>query len=96
MKTKLLVPAVLAAAIGCGCLSAAIAASYSEAADTPKSAPAASTAKDNSTPDANDLHAQVATDVRSAGAARTPSPDNAAKSRNGPAKMFQLRDAAGG
>src|SRR3954452_17859375 len=78
MKTKLFVPALLAAAIGCASLSAANATSYQESADTAKTVTVSTSTPENAAY-ANDVHAQMTTDVRSTGAARGASQNPPAK-----------------
>ena len=102
MNTKLFAPAVLAAALGFSSLTAGAVSYYPDAA-----APAAKTSPVN----ASDMEAAKAMPSGSEGAkyvnnlfgksapnavARPESEDGAFKNGIGPAKMFQLRDAAGG
>ena len=102
MNTKLFAPAVLAAALGFSSLTAGAASSYSDAA-----APVVKTSPVN----ASDMEAAKSTPSGSEGAkyvnnlsgkfapnavARPEPEDGAFKTGVGPAKMFQLRDAAGG
>jgi hypothetical protein len=100
MNTKLFAPAVLAAALGFSSLTADAVSYYPDAA-----APAAKTSP------VSDMEAAKAMPSGSEGAkyvnnlfgksapnavARPESDDGAFKNGIGPAKMFQLRDAAGG
>ena len=102
MNTKLFAPAVLAAALGFSSLTAGAASSYPDTA-----APVANTSPVN----ASDMEAGKSTSSGSDGAkyvnnlsgkfapnavARPESEESSFKNGIGPAKMFQLRDAAGG
>ena len=96
MKTKVFVPAVLAMAIGCTSLCSANAASYTESADSAKDVPVTTSAPEKSASRADDLNAQMSMDARYSAPPRGAKQDSAGKSQPGPAKIFQLRDAAGG
>ena len=97
MKTKSIVPAVLAAAIACASLSAGATSSYGDSATVGKDIAVNSSAEGRSGY-ANELHAQAKMEMTAATpvAARAQNVDRTAKARILPAQLFQLRESAGG
>ena len=100
MKTKLLVPAAIAMALGLSSWSAGAATSYIDAAPALRTAPA--NTSDMDAPKSGPRAPEVATYVdKQAGSAPNalawPAPaERAVKSGAAPANVFQLRDNAGG